>query len=78
MSEQTKPAVQSSVLWGLAAIAIPAVAEACKYVGALPAGIVPVPIAYGIAGLGWLLALYGRFYGSNKPIDGVLMTPKVK
>ena len=69
--QQNKPAVQSSVLWGLAAIALPAAAEACKYLGALPPGILPLPVSYGVAGLGWLLALYGRFYGSNRPISGV-------
>lgn len=75
MTTETKPMVQSSVLWGLAGIAIPALTEACQYVGALPAGIVPAPIAYGVAALGWILAMYGRFYGSNKPISGVL-SPK--
>ncbi len=73
---ETKPAVESSVLWGLSGIAVPALTEACKYLGGLPVGILPTPVSYGIAALGWILALYGRFYGANKPISGLITTPK--
>lgn len=73
---ETKPMVQFSVLWGLAAIALPALTEACKFIGALPPGTIPLPMAYGVAAIGWGLALYGRLYGSNKPIEGVFTTPK--
>ncbi len=75
MTKETKPAVQSQVLWGLAAIAVPFLTDICTYLGGLPSGSLPAPIAYGVTALGWFLALYGRFYGSNKPISGLVVTP---
>lgn len=71
---ETKPAIKSSVLWGLAAIAVPYITQACQYLGTLPAGTLPLPVAYAIAGVGWVTAAYGRLYGSNKPISGILTT----
>lgn len=78
MSEvkETKPMVQSSVLWGLMGIAVPFIAEACKYIGALPIGTVPTPVTYAIAGIGWATAVYGRLYGTNLPINGVFISDK--
>jgi len=73
---ETKPAVQSSVLWGLTMIAIPYLSDAIKYLGALPPGVIPTPVTYGLTAAGWLLALYGRLYGTNKPISGIVTTKK--
>lgn len=70
---ETKPAVQSSVLWGLTLIALPYLSDAIKYLGALPPGVLPTPVTYGLTAVGWGLALYGRLYGSNKPISGVII-----
>lgn len=74
--KDTKPAIQSSVLWGLTLIALPYLSEAIKYLGTLPPGILPTPVTYGLTAVGWGLALYGRLYGNNKPISGVITTPK--
>jgi hypothetical protein len=69
---ETKPAVQSGVLWGLFTMAVPYLIEGITYVTALPPGTVPHPVILGLSATGWVLALYSRIYGTNKPISGIL------
>jgi hypothetical protein len=70
---ESKPAVQSTVIWTLAALAVPYLSDAFTYLGQLPPGTFPHPVSLGITGIGYLFLLYKRLYGDNKPISGVVM-----
>lgn len=76
MPLETKPMVKSASLWGLLGVAIPFIGEALKYVGTLPPGTLPLPVMYAIGVAGWGLAVYRKLYGDNKPIEGILVSPK--
>lgn len=75
--EDPKPAIQSISLWALASMAIPFLGEVAKYLGALPPGVLPTPVTYGIMAVSWGVTVYRKLYGDNKPISGLLTTPDV-
>lgn len=70
---ETKPAVQSSVIWTLAALAVPYLGDVLTYLGQLPPGTLPHPLALGVTGAGYLFLLYKRLHGDNKPIAGIVL-----
>ena len=70
---ETKPALQSSVIWTLAALAVPYLSDVFTYLGQLPPGTFPHPVSLGITGIGYLFLLYKRINGENKPISGIVV-----
>lgn len=70
-----KPAVKSSVIWGLVGITLPFLDQLYSYLESIPAGVLPRPVALGIQALGIGLALYGRVKKPNSSIEGVLKAP---
>lgn len=76
MPVETKPAIKSSILWTVAALSVPYIGEVLTYLGQLPAGTLPTPVSLVISGLGGLFIVYKRFYGENKPIEGLFIQRK--
>lgn len=71
---ETKTALQSKTLWGLAALALPFADSLYTQIAAIPAGVLPPQVSAIISGLGLLLAFIGRL-SATKPISGIVSTP---
>jgi hypothetical protein len=71
---ETKPAIQSKTIWGLAALALPFADSLYSQIAAIPAGVLPPQVSILVSGIGLLLAFVGRL-SADKPISGVVTTP---